>query len=668
MGRAIQTPFFRVVGMAWRAGTTVKDKLQKIGKQFKDYLVETKDKAVFKAGEFFDKVNMGFGFGGKAAVDLLTQIRDILDDRMPGKKKAILGDTDGDGDRDNSYADKQQKIKESGDDGNPNNNKLEERENKNEPKRNTSNIFDKIFSGIGSLIGGLGGLFGLGGKASLLSRIGGMLGKKGLLSKLPGVGKLAGAAAAAGTVAEVAGGLGTLAGAGATTGTTVAAGTGAAMAGAAGVAGAAAIPKAATTAEKVGNVIDSASTVADVAQATKGAKVPTTVPTGTIPPAPPPVGGPVPAAVPGGAPATKDGRLYKVGKYLGQKAAGIGKVVGAGTTAVPTVPVPPVAPTVPPVVGGPSLMSKATKPWGGAKFVGKGVLGAGKLAGKAVLGTGKLALGIGKLGLRALPALGTAYGLYSGVNDVMAGNYGSAAMNFGLASVSALGVGGTLSMLGGAAGMLGAGAAAIGGALFSPIGLGILGAAAVGYGAYKVYKFMTRKEFKDIERLRFIQYGLQNGDDDKFRTIRELEQMLSPLVNFNENGAPTLKEDKLDFKKVFDIFDINGNDSEKVERLSNWVQNRFKPVFLTHMAALYSTTGKKNLDDMAKMTKAEKLKMLPLVQMPNGPWNVSTSPFPGFAKLPAGPSLVEEAYIWVKKEIEKIPETKEDKVKNVMDL
>ena len=52
---------------------------------------------------------MGFGFGrsklNKQVVDRLTEIRDLLKDRLPERKKKIFGDTDGDGDRENSWQD-----------------------------------------------------------------------------------------------------------------------------------------------------------------------------------------------------------------------------------------------------------------------------------------------------------------------------------------------------------------------------------------------------------------------------------------------------------------------------------------------------------------------------------------------------------------------------------
>lgn len=49
--------------------------------------------------------------GGKTMVDRLTEIRDLLRDRLPRRKKTVIGDSDGDGERDGSYEDMMSKRK-----------------------------------------------------------------------------------------------------------------------------------------------------------------------------------------------------------------------------------------------------------------------------------------------------------------------------------------------------------------------------------------------------------------------------------------------------------------------------------------------------------------------------------------------------------------------------
>ena len=55
--------------------------------------------------------NLGLGgkSNSKVMVDRLSEIRDILKDRLPERKKKLLGDSDGDGDRENSWQDNAQK-------------------------------------------------------------------------------------------------------------------------------------------------------------------------------------------------------------------------------------------------------------------------------------------------------------------------------------------------------------------------------------------------------------------------------------------------------------------------------------------------------------------------------------------------------------------------------
>lgn len=55
-----------------------------------------------KVKKLAGNMNLGIGLGVVKSIELLTSIRDILDARLPGKKKA-LGNNDGDGDRDGSW-------------------------------------------------------------------------------------------------------------------------------------------------------------------------------------------------------------------------------------------------------------------------------------------------------------------------------------------------------------------------------------------------------------------------------------------------------------------------------------------------------------------------------------------------------------------------------------
>lgn len=90
-----------------------KDKLLEFGRKSRDFLTDKLNLGALgeKLGRFFTVGPLGIS--AKKTVDLLTEIRNILNDRLPGKKRT-LGDTDGDGIREGSYADLQRKKKEGG--------------------------------------------------------------------------------------------------------------------------------------------------------------------------------------------------------------------------------------------------------------------------------------------------------------------------------------------------------------------------------------------------------------------------------------------------------------------------------------------------------------------------------------------------------------------------
>lgn len=279
---------------------------------------------------------------------------------------------------------------------------------------------------------------------------------------------------------------------------------------------------------------------------------------------------------------------------------------------------------------------------------------AAKNAGKAGLlsrmgsGIANGARGLGMVGGKLLPGLGTAYGLYQGYNDIKEGSYGSAALNLGLAGVSGASLIGSTAGLAGLGSTLltGAGAVAggIGTVLGSPVVLGAAIVGGLGYGAYKLYKYATKKRYKDVSLLRMIQYGLAPGDEAEHQLMHQAEKELQKAVSFDpEGGTAKIDEKGVDIQKVLDIFDIKDSDEKERDKFVTWFQNRFKPVFLTHMAALKAVTGDKDLEKVETLSVEDKLKMLSKVEMPDGPWNVDVLPFKDKSKSVIDAKFVKNA-------------------------
>lgn len=149
-GNKIKTPMMKIlsaglglVGMGVRGAM----KISRFG-------VNAIKNGLNNTGELFKGMldTLSTGLGGKKSADILVQIRDLLDDRLPRSKKRF-GDKDGDGDRDGGWQDLSQNKKETVDDN-----------SRTDPtvKADRANTFDKIADTIGSLKDKALGLLGLG--------------------------------------------------------------------------------------------------------------------------------------------------------------------------------------------------------------------------------------------------------------------------------------------------------------------------------------------------------------------------------------------------------------------------------------------------------------------------------------------------------------------------
>ncbi|EKD89751.1 MAG: Virion structural protein, partial [uncultured bacterium] len=152
-GRPIRNGFGKITGAAKDAFRFAKDKLTRGGKFLKDKVSGAWNMA---KNALRDGIHIG-GLGpGETRLDKdsliikrLTEIRNILDGRLPGKKKKIVGDIDSDGIREGSWADKMKKKKDAAVD--------KAKEMAAAAKDKGSSIFGMMSGGIGSLLSKLKG-------------------------------------------------------------------------------------------------------------------------------------------------------------------------------------------------------------------------------------------------------------------------------------------------------------------------------------------------------------------------------------------------------------------------------------------------------------------------------------------------------------------------------
>jgi hypothetical protein len=256
-----------------------------------------------------------------------------------------------------------------------------------------------------------------------------------------------------------------------------------------------------------------------------------------------------------------------------------------------------------------------------------GTFAAGGLGGlaSAVSTVGGKAFGLGKglvskIGLKGLGIAGLGYGAYSAYDNFQQGNYGSAALDAALT-------------IGGAAIMLGKGGA-LAAALFNPVSLTVAGIAAAtaltGYGLYKGYKYLTRKEFNTTEKMRFLEYGLRGADIDQMRVIYEFEEYLESISKTTKETWQ-LDEKKFEIKKALSIFDINEKDQARADSFLNWLTYRFKPIFSKWKLLVKNVSGQDKISWLEKAPDDKLFEVYKLFRLSNDAYPVcgSTDMIPG---------------------------------------
>lgn len=267
--------------------------------------------------------------------------------------------------------------------------------------------------------------------------------------------------------------------------------------------------------------------------------------------------------------------------------------------------------------GGKGLLGKLGK---GALNVVKNPMGALKNAGSAVKGMANMAKGI-----RGASMLARGASILNTARTV--------------ATVGSLAMGGSLGTI---ASALTVGLTGLGTILASPVVLGAIAVAAVGYGGYKLYKYANRDNVDEFEDIRMKQYGIGfNTDVAKFNHhMLQLEAYLSDgRVGYSRGNAYLITK-SIEGQEILDIFGLDKADDENVKNFNVWFGERFKPFFLTHLTALFSVNPKVKLKDVKSMKNDEKVKYLTLSSFESGPHDVSVSPFKDLAELQNNKTLV----------------------------
>lgn len=270
-------------------------------------------------------------------------------------------------------------------------------------------------------------------------------------------------------------------------------------------------------------------------------------------------------------------------------------------------------------------------------MLGKGLLGAGIGAGVAALATQMMGgeitatkLAMGAAGGAALMSSTVRKGLGKGI--MWAGRKAG-----GFALRAALPAIGSAAMTG---------AAALGAVITAPVALAVGATLLIAGAGYLIYKAMSDQP-NPVSKFRMAQYGFPFGKKKNVEAILSLEKDLMKITNVSKEGPAKLGSGRAG-SEYLELFKVNPEDKKEVDEWKSWFHYRFKPVYLSHMTALFKQTGKKDLHQADKlMGRTEKLLYLKNVHFRNpqqSPYSIDTNPFGDESKALLDFGDVEKAY------------------------
>lgn len=240
-----------------------------------------------------------------------------------------------------------------------------------------------------------------------------------------------------------------------------------------------------------------------------------------------------------------------------------------------------------------------------------------------------------------------------------AGRFAGKALSVGarlalpVAGALASGIGSAAS---GAAAVVGGATSAIGAVLSAPVMLGAAAVAAVAAGGYFLYKHLSKKKLEPLEKVRYLQYGVDpDGDKERLQKVMYLEKELEDNVSIGNGNSASLRISDEEALKLAKGFGVDTNDPAAMNGFMAWMSQRFRPTYLNHMAALKEHDQSVELHKaMGKLTAKQKLAFLRRIKRPIAepdPSTVRISPFEtneqlkiGSAEVAAAINAAEEHY------------------------
>ena len=263
--------------------------------------------------------------------------------------------------------------------------------------------------------------------------------------------------------------------------------------------------------------------------------------------------------------------------------------------------------------------------------IGRTVASAGRGVGSAAMWAAR---GIGNaagFGLRALPGIGSAAAIGMGVADIAQGNYLSGALSLGMGAATI----GSLAPL-----------------LANPYVLGAAAIVGAGWLAYKGFKWLTKKRYSELSKLRMLKYGISSKEDEQMLKVYNLEKYCQKRTS-STGDTYVIKVDDQAMADILKILGVDGNNGQQAQGLAAWFENRFKPVYFAHLKALKEIGLAEDVDQIERIKKpVEALKFLSSVKISPSVYNARALPFAGSLESVVSPKLIADTEAKLRSEYE----------------
>lgn len=263
--------------------------------------------------------------------------------------------------------------------------------------------------------------------------------------------------------------------------------------------------------------------------------------------------------------------------------------------------------------------------------VGRGVASAGRGVGNAAMWAARGIGNVAGFGLRALPGIGSAAAIGMGVADIAQGNYLSGALSLGMGAATI----GSLAPI-----------------LANPYVLGAAAIVGAGWLAYKGFKWLTKKRYSELSKLRMLKYGISSKEDEQMLKVYNLEKYCQKKTT-NTGDSYAIKVDDQTLADVLKILGVDGNSGQQTAGLAAWFEGRFKPVYFAHLKALKEIGLAEDVDQIDKIKKPmQALKFLSSVKISPSVYNARSLPFAGSLESVVSAKLIADTEAKLRSEYE----------------